>query len=193
MQPIQIQTSGQLVIFKSKSAFLDLLGYSKTYTQTPHYKLRYPDETPQKLWNRVKNARQKLEQLMATYSPAIDPETGVKSYRHGKVLVCPVGYVPPPLREDVTLDPSGTDNTSIGINHTPVASQSNLTELLAARIAEEIEILVKRCEAEEGKEAAELLRASITEVTIGVKSVSGNAEHFLVRYFDECLFGQPRT
>ena len=37
-----------------------------------------------------------------------------------------------------------------------------LSELLAARISEEIDKLVQECEAKEGKDAADLLRASIT-------------------------------
>ena len=105
MAPVQVQTNGQIVIFKSRFAFLDVLGYSHAYNQTAHYKSKYGNETPQALWNRTKNARQKLEQLMQTYSPIVDRETGVKTYKHGKVIICPVGYVPPPLREHVTIEP----------------------------------------------------------------------------------------
>ena len=102
-------------------------------------------------------------------------DNGIRSYKNKTLLVSPVGY------GSADINPKSN-------GHAPVATNSPLNELLAARISEEIEKLVQECQAKEGLAAAQLLRASITEISVGVKSVSGNSDHWLVEHFDSALF-----
>ena len=68
----------------------------------------------------------------------------------------------------------------------PVAM--DLLSLITTQIAEEFEKLVQQCEQANGVEAAQELRQSITEIAIGVKSVNGDPNHWLVKHLDEQVF-----
>ncbi len=175
MIPVVVRHSERFIQFRSRKLFLRIIGKSAGYFTTNHFKERFDDVTFQELWEKhLPACRERLENLMKTNYVETD-DNGVRSYKNKMLLVSPVGY--------------GSDDTGYKSNgHAPVATGTSLTELLAARISEEIEKLIADCEAKEGKDAADLLRASIIEISVGVKSVSGNSDHWLVECFDSALF-----
>ena len=186
MIPLQVQDHGRIVTFRSKSIFLKILHRHFAFMTTPHFKEKYGDLSIQQLWDTL-DGHENLEQFRTRYEPYINPD-GVEIYKNYGVKIYPIRIKPRVTSKASTED----DGASLITNeHARVAPQTpvpTLSELLAARIHEEIEKLVAQCEAAEGKQAAEFLRASITGVTVNVTSVSGNRDHWLVKHFDERLF-----
>ena len=180
MIPVQIRDNGRMIQFKSRSIFLRMIGKNGAYLHTNHFKETNEGITFQQLWDRNNTGHINLERHIAGQKPLVTDE-GVMAYDGDHILVKPIDLIPNDSQSAITEPTAPT-------NHTPVATPVTLNDVLATRIREEIDILVQRCEENEGKEAAELLRASITDITIGVKSVSGNTDHWLCEYFEECLF-----